>query len=48
LAPFLRNFFEEFDNTYAEGLPEAMITALKNGKRADLTKDWWNKKRSDN
>ena len=42
-SPFLKNFLEEFDNTYADGLPEAIIAALKNGKRADLTKDWWNK-----
>jgi hypothetical protein len=43
-SPFLRNFLEEFDNTYAAGLPEAIISALKAGKRVDLTNDWWSKK----
>jgi hypothetical protein len=45
-SPFLRNFLEEFDNTYADGLPEAIVTALKTGKRVDLTNDWRSKKRS--
>ena len=42
---FLRNFLEEFDNIYVEGLPEAIIVALKTGKRINLTKDWWKQKK---
>jgi hypothetical protein len=39
-SPFLKNCLEEFDNTYASGLSESIINALKNGNRTDLTKDW--------
>ncbi len=44
VSEFLSNFVEELDNTYADGLPEAIIVALKSGKRIGLTKDWWSRK----
>jgi hypothetical protein len=41
ISPFLHDFLREFDNTYALGLPEAMIIALKRGERVNLQSEWW-------
>jgi hypothetical protein len=45
VSSFMQNFLEEFDNTYEEGLPEAIIVALKKGRKTKLTEDWWKRQR---